>query len=236
MAGGCQASPCPGAQLNGTSNPKDGNVTFPAIQNGPIDVDIERRMAQVVGTEPRVHPLSSDQLSPEQIKMIEAIRGSIGSGMASEIPEFFRTTVKHPHLFRCQMEAGTMYFTGTIPPRQRELSILRIAWLCRAPYEWGEHVDIAKRYGVLPEEIERVTQGSTATGWSKQDAALLSAVEELLGDHAIADATWSTLSTIWSEQQLLEFPMLVGAYISTALQQNTLRMRLAQDNPGLSHR
>ncbi|WP_336971675.1 carboxymuconolactone decarboxylase family protein [Sphingobium aromaticiconvertens] len=168
--------------------------------------------------------------------MIESIRGSIGSGMASEIPEFFRTAVKHPALFRCQMEAGTLFFTGTIPPRQREMAVLRIAWLCRAPYEWGEHVDIAKRYGVSAEEIERVTQGSSAPGWSDQDVALLSAVEELLGDHAIADATWSVLSAIWSEEQLLEFPMLVGAYVTTALQQNTLRMRLAKDNPGLSHR
>lgn len=211
-------------------------MTSSVIQYGPIVVDVEKRMMQVVGTEPRVHPLSPDDLSLEQMKMIESIRASIGSGMDNDIPEFFLTAVKHPALFRCQMEAGTTYFRGAIPSRQRELAILRIGWLCRAPYEWGEHVDIAKRYGVLPEEIERILQGSSAPGWSEHDAAILAGVEELLGDHAMTDKTWSTLSASWSEEQLLEFPMLVGAYISTALQQNTLRMRLAPGNPGLSHR
>lgn len=208
----------------------------PKIQNGPIDVDIEQRMKQVVGTEPRVHPLSADNLSSEQLAMIDAINASINSVRDCDPPEFFRTVIKHPALFRCQVEAGTMYFRGTIPPRQRELAILRIGWLCQAPYEWGEHVEIAKRYGVVTEEIERVTQGSSAPGWSELEAAILSGVEELLGNHAMSDATWATLSASWSEEQLLEFPMLVGAYISTALQQNTLRMRLMPDNPGLTHR
>lgn len=202
--------------------------------NEPFDIDA--RTAQVVGQGPRIQPLTREQLSEEQIAIISDLRASIGVGTGDDIPEFFRIAVKHPALFRCQMQAGTMYFNGTISPRERELAILRIGWLCRAPYEWGEHVDIAKRYGVTSDEIERATQGSSAPAWSEHDAAILRGVEELLGDKAISDDTWNTLARTWTEQQLMEFPMLVGAYVSTAFQQNTLRMRLAPDNPGLSHR
>ena len=60
--------------------------------------------------------------------------------------------------------------------RERELAVLRVAWLCRAPYEWGEHVELAKLCGVSAEEIERVTQGSSAAGWSDHECALLLAV------------------------------------------------------------
>jgi hypothetical protein len=42
----------------------------------------------------------------------------------------------------------TQLFKGGIGPRERALTALRVCWLCRAPFEWGEHVDIAKHYGV----------------------------------------------------------------------------------------
>lgn len=50
------------------------------------------------------------------------------------------------------------------------------------------------------------------------------------------DATWAVLAESWSEKQLLEFPAVVGAYVAIAFQHNSVRMRLARDNPGLSAR
>jgi hypothetical protein len=61
-------------------------------------------------------------------------------------------------------------------------------------------------------------------------------VEELLSGYALSDETWGVLAASWSEQQLLEFPLLAGAYVGTAMQQNALRIRLAPDDFGLSHR
>lgn len=204
---------------------------------GPSEpFNVEARMAQVLGKPPRVGPLERKDLSDEQMVMIKRLRGSVSSRSYDDVPEFFLVAVKHPALFRHQVEAGTLFFTGTISPRERELAVLRIGWLCGAPYEWGEHVDIAKRYDVTAEEIERVTTGSAAPGWSEHEAAILRGVEELLDDKMVSDRTWDTLARSWSEQQLMEFPMLVGAYVTTAFQQNTLRMRLGPDNPGLTHR
>jgi 4-carboxymuconolactone decarboxylase len=197
--------------------------------------DVEARMAQIVGGPPRIGPLDREQLSEAQVELIGALRSSAGAAIG-DVPEYFLITVKHPALFRGQMEMAKVLFTGTIPARERELAVLRVGWLCQAPYEWGEHVDIAKRHGVTPDEVERVVQGSSAPGWGEHDAAILRGVEELLADYAISDETWHVLAQGWSEQQLLEFPMLVGAYVGTAMQQNALRMRLAGDNPGLSHR
>lgn len=207
-----------------------------ADSNGPYDV--EARMAQITGKPQRVDMLAFEDLSDQQLDMINRLRAGAGAGpaTAANIPEFFLVAVKHPALFKHQVEGGTLFYNGTIPKRDRELAILRIAWLRGAPYEWGEHVDIAKRNGVSAEEIERATEGSAAPGWSEHDAAILRGVEELLGDTTISDATWDTLAKSWSEQQMMEFPMLVGAYLSTAFQQNALRLRLAPDNPGLSHR
>ena len=79
-------------------------------------------------------------------------------------------------------------------------------------------------------------QGSSAPGWSEHDAAILRAVEELMADHMVSDATWATLAKKFSEPQLIEFVTMVGQYVTTGYVQNSLRMRLAADNPGLTYR
>src|SRR5262249_2898421 len=125
---------------------------------------------------------------------------------------------------------------GTLPARARELVILRIGWLCRAPYEWGEHVELAKRAGISTEEIERVTRGSASDGWNDPNRALLQAVEELFADAMISDATWAVLAHHFDEKQLIELPILVGQYQTVAYFQNSLRLRLQRGNRGLRAR
>lgn len=206
--------------------------------SAPVDMtsaEIDAREAEVVGKGPRVQPLTPEEFDEDAMALVVDIRKALGLD-TDAIPEVFGVMLRHPTLFRCQMETGIAFFKGAIPPRERELAVLRVGWWCRAPYEWGEHVDIGKRYGITDEEVERVTQGSAAPGWSDHDRAILQGVEELLGNQALSDATWDMLSRTWDEKQLLEFPMLVGEYFRLALQQNMLRVRLADDNPGLRHR
>lgn len=204
-------------------------------QTGSISFDIAARQAHVVGDGPRILAVDNDDVDDEAHAVVTRVRASAGAGPAAIMPDYMRTMIKHPEIFRCQMEMGAAIFQGRIPPRERELAVLRCGWLCRAPYEWGEHVDIGKRYGLSNEEVARVQQGSSAPGWSEHDAAILRGVEELIGDQAMSDATWDTLAESWDEAQLIEFPMMVGQYVATAFVQNSLRIRLAPDNPGLSH-
>lgn len=203
---------------------------------GSIEPDIAARQAHVVGDGPRIAPVPSDEVDPAALAAANAVRASAGAPPAVIMPEYMRVLVKHAELFRCQMEMGAAIFQGRIPARERELAVLRVGWLTQSPYEWGEHVDIAQRYGLAREEVARVTQGSSAPGWSEHDAAILRGVEELLADFALSDATWAVLAKTWDEPQLIEFPMMVGQYVATAFVQNTLRIRLAGDNPGLGHR
>jgi 4-carboxymuconolactone decarboxylase len=197
---------------------------------------IAAREAEITGKPQRIEPLAIEELNGDAKALVARIRASTGSAPDADVPEYFRTMVKHPEIFRCQLEMGTVIFKGTLPPRERELAVLRVGWLLRAPYEWGEHVAIGKRYGITAEEIERVIVGSAAPGWNEHDAAILSAVEQLLADQTISDATWATLAKTWSEPQLIEFPMMVGQYVATGLVQNALRMRLGPGNPGLTLR
>ena len=201
------------------------------------DFDIDAREAQVLGKPQRIEPLKQEDFDDEARALVITIRESLGISEHSVLPEAFGTMLKHPGLYRCQMEMGIQLLgKGVLSPRERELAIMRVGWLCRAPYEWTQHVDIAKRYGVTSEEVERVTRGSSAPGWTEHEAAILKGVEELLGDQMIADDTWSVLARSWTERQLLEFPTLVGQYVAIAYSQNALRMRLNPGKQGLRNR
>jgi alkylhydroperoxidase family enzyme len=201
------------------------------------DRNIDKRMEQVVGKGLRVTPVEVESLTDEARELAVRIRAAFGIPEDGAMPLSLRIMLLHPELFKAQMAMGVALAAGTIPPRERELAVLRNAWLCGAAYEWGEHVRIAKeRCGVTSEEIERCTQGAKAEGWSEHERAILKGVEELHADHALSDETWDVLARRWNEQQLMEFPVLVGAYIMTALQQNTLRTPLDPGNQGLADR
>jgi alkylhydroperoxidase family enzyme len=118
--------------------------------------------------------------------------------------------LRHPYLYRRHVELAFQLYSGKLSPRDRELVILRVGWLCKAPYEWGEHVKIGKRVGLTQEEIERATRGSTASAWGEHDRAIVRAAEELHQDAMISDETWKVLSRRLDEQQLIELLLLVG--------------------------
>lgn len=206
------------------------------IETGPITCDVVARQAQVVADGPRIAPLNQAEMDPEGLALCIAIREAVGVHEHSLIPEYMLIMIKHPEIFRCQMEMGRALFQGRMAPRERELAVLRVGWLTRSPYEWGQHVQIAKRYGLSDAEVERVTQGSAAPDWSGHEAAILRGVEELIGDHALSNETWSTLAETWDEAQLIEFPMMVGQYVATAFVQNSLRIGLENNNPGMAAR
>jgi alkylhydroperoxidase family enzyme len=152
-------------------------------------------------------------------------------------PEILLVMLRHPALFAAHTELGLQLLTGSaLSMRDREFAVLRIAWLCQAPYEWGEHVLIGKRFGLSTDDIARVIDGPAAHGLDEHESAILRAVDELHGDAMISDATWDTLARWLDERQLIELPVVVGHYQGMAFYQNSLRLRLHSGSAGLKAR
>lgn len=222
---------------------------------------IAAREAEVRGDGPRLEPLAVADLNPDLRALVEGmvqlnaalqsrdpldhiLDGPGASRPESDfvaalnaLPEITRTMLRHPDLFARQTEIGIQLLArGALPPRERELAIMRVGWLCGAPYEWGEHAIIAKTVGVTSADIERVIQGPDAPGWSERERAVLRAVEELFDDSMISDETWAVLAAHFNDKQLIELPILIGQYQTVAYYQNALRLRLHDGNPGLKAR
>lgn len=183
---------------------------------------------------PRILPLTDADLT-EDARQLLAVQ--LEGHSASGAQDFFRTLVRHPGLYRRFAPfAGKLLVAGKLPARDRELAILRCAWLCRAGFEWGEHVRIARSAGITSAEIERIRQGSADRGWPADEAALLRAVEELHATARLTDATWAELARNYDERQLIELPFLIGAYQMIAYVQNALRVALPEGSAGLESR
>jgi 4-carboxymuconolactone decarboxylase len=198
---------------------------------------IRAREALLLGAAPRIPPLAPEELSAEARAIVLTMRRALSLPAEGEIAEYHLTMLRHPELYRRHSELAIQLFRGTLTPRQRELAILRTAWLNTSPYEWGEHVAIGRNLaGLDSEETERVTIGSAASGWNAEDRAILRAVEELHAQAFISDEAWHELARVLSEEQLLELPILVGQYQGLAYFLNSMRARLKPSNPGLSAR
>ena len=171
--------------------------------------------------EPRIAPLPQPEWSEEQRELLMLVtRGKPALNV-------FTTLVRHPKLFKRWVPfGGHLLYASSLATRDRELLILRTAWLAQAEYEWGQHVEIAKRAGLAAEEIERVAAGPDATGWSAEEAALLTAVDELYGDACLSEQTWHALRQRYSETQMMDLVFTVGAYAMLAMALNSFGVRL----------
>lgn len=128
------------------------------------------------------------------------------------VPAVFVLLARHRRLFWAWLLfAAQMMPFGRLPAGERELLILRTAWLSRCRYEWGQHVQLAGRVGVADADIVRVTAGASAFG-SARLRAMLEACDELLRDATLAAPTLASLQTHLEPRDVTELVLLVGHY------------------------
>ena len=172
---------------------------------------------------PRISPLPESEWTDEIRAELAPAAKNFGAGP----PNVMKTLARHPKLLkRWNVFANHVLFKSTLPPRDREIAILRIGWLCRAGYEWGQHVIIARKCGVTDEEIERIRRGPDAPGWGAGDAAMLRAVDELHEDAFVTDATWKALGERYDDLQRMDLVFAVGQYALVSMALNTFGVQL----------
>ena len=170
---------------------------------------------------PRLKPIPQADWSDEVQKILQP---NVAQGSVFNI---FKTLAHHPDLLRRWLVFGNhVLFKSTLPPRERELVILRIGWLCEAEYEWAQHVKIGKDAGLTDVEIERIKAGPNARGWNEPDTLLLRATDELRRDAFISDATWKGLIAHFDTKQLMDVVFAVGQYNLVSMALNTLGVQL----------
>jgi len=176
---------------------------------------------------PRLAPLDPSEWSEEQKQLLD------GGKMGGRVLNIFRTLVRHPKLMKRWLVFGNHILNkSTLPPREREILILRIGWLCGCEYEWSQHVVIGRECGLSDGDIRRIKIGPAAEGLAPLDRLLLQAADELHADAAVHTETWHALADHLNEQQLIDLVFTVGQYNLVSMALNTLGVPLDEGIPG----
>jgi AhpD family alkylhydroperoxidase len=129
------------------------------------------------------------------------------------------TLVRHPDLTAAFLTFNVhLLVHSTLPPRLRELAVLRVARRRGCAYEWAHHAVMAAEAGLTAAEIEAAATGAAE---GRLEAAVLRAVDELDGDSVVSDPTWAALAEHLTERQLMDLVFTVGTYCLLAMAFNT---------------
>ena len=176
-------------------------------------------------SKPRLQPIASP--APEVAEILAKAPSRDGRPL-----NIFGTLAHHPLLLRRYLALGGVFLAhNLLPPREREIVILRVAWRTGCVYEFGQHTRLGRQAGLSEEEVGRAAR-PTQNGWAEPDALLVRMVDEMQEADLVSDATWSGLATHWSEPQLLELLALAGFYRMTAGLLNSAGVEAEPGVPG----
>ncbi|MFX0069624.1 MAG: carboxymuconolactone decarboxylase family protein [Candidatus Hermodarchaeota archaeon] len=186
-------------------------------------------------SEPRISPLEKKEarkITNEMLKNSEwdrLVKLLIEEPVyrATHALNIFSTMMKNKDLtMRFLMFNNHIMQHSSLPERERELLILRNAWLSNSEYEWGQHILIGAKVGLSNDEINRIIEGPDAEEWNSFDSTLLQAVDELHNDSFISNATWKILAEKYNTNQLMDLVFTVGCYHTMALAMNSFGVQL----------
>jgi alkylhydroperoxidase family enzyme len=146
-----------------------------------------------------------------------------GDPDAPPMPGILGLLGHHPRLAANWLAlSGGLLEDPVLDPRDRELLILRVGWRTQCRYEWAQHVRMARTAGLIEDEITAIAGDPDSHRWDHRDRDLLTAVDQMIDDRRIHEATWDRLAGQFDEPQLLEMLFVVGTYLCLAIVINSV--------------
>ena len=135
----------------------------------------------------------------------------------------FRTLLNVPELIDHTMSFhGYILRDSALPPRIRELLVLRTAWLHGSDVIWRERVPFARNAGLTDVELRRIALGPAAAGWDPFEANLLRMADQLFRNSFVNDAIFNAIAARYDACHLMDAGMTVADVTAMSLLYNNL--------------
>ncbi|WP_369026313.1 carboxymuconolactone decarboxylase family protein [Qipengyuania sp. RANM35] len=176
---------------------------------------------------PRIEPLDMERLDEEQREVLAPFADPSNKVGGGRVLNIFRTLARAPKALTGFLAWGNYILSrrNSLPPREREIVILRTGWLCRSGYEFAQNRRIGIDCGLTPEEIERIKAGPDAPGWTPLESAMLRAADELVADNFVSDQTWKALEEL-GDKGSMDLVFTVGQYTQVSMLLNSFGVQL----------
>lgn len=135
----------------------------------------------------------------------------------AEANPVLRTFAHHPALANAFSPLNVhLLSNNTLPVKQRQIAIMRVAWITEATYMWSSHLNTSKLCGLTDEFYGPVQRGADDPYFTDFEATIIRAAEDLVREQKVSDANWKALMAEWDEKQMLDFLFTVGCYTMVA--------------------
>jgi 4-carboxymuconolactone decarboxylase len=177
---------------------------------------------------PRVQPLAESQWTDVHRELVQKF------AKYGPPDNAFKTFLNVP-----EMADGVMPYTiylseeSSLTPRQRELLILRAAWVAGNQVLWARHAPRARGAGMTTAEIHRIAEGGDAKGWDAFEATLLRMTDQLYRNMSVTDGTWQALSGTFDMFHLMDAVETANHFVVLSMLYNTFGV---QPEAGLKDR
>jgi 4-carboxymuconolactone decarboxylase len=137
----------------------------------------------------------------------------------------FRPLLHRPPLLRAVAKVGeTLRYDGTLDAALREWVICIVARELGNVFEWQMHRPLAVKAGVPERALAALEAGTSLSPDIRNDLGVARlAIEEMLRQHRVTDATYDSAKAIWEPPALVELITLVGYFAMVSWLMNVAR-------------
>ena len=156
----------------------------------------------------RVRLVEKAQASPKVTEVYQKIEDN-----GAKVINLFKAVANSPNLLLNVIRLGNSILMRTeLPPRLRELAILRVARLSGSEYEWQQHVAIAWEVGIKQEQLDAISDWRNSSHFNDEECAVLQYVDEVARNVKVSDETYHAVKKFFNDQKVVELTMTVGYY------------------------
>ncbi len=101
---------------------------------------------------------------------------------------------------------------STLSGAMREMVIIRVAQINRAPYEAEQHIPIARQEGVSADKLEVLDKWVDSSLFDETERAVLAYTDAMTRNVQVDDVTFEQVKKACEAQQLIELTATVAAY------------------------
>ncbi|HUB11610.1 MAG TPA: carboxymuconolactone decarboxylase family protein [Acetobacteraceae bacterium] len=176
--------------------------------------------------EGRLPPIPSDQLTPEQKKVLEAIQaGPRGAGLRGP----FAALVRSPELCDLVQRVGAYVRFGTsLPQKLNELAICMAGRKWTAQYEFFAHRRLGIQAGLKPEILDAVAAATRPAGMEADETSVFDFVTELLATGQVSDVAYDAIKSRFGERGVMDLVGAVGYYSLVSMVLNVAQVPLPE--------
>jgi alkylhydroperoxidase family enzyme len=135
---------------------------------------------------PRMAPVRPEDFTDETRAFLAKWTGGIFNN-ADKNPVLL-TFAHHPRLAELFSQLNIhLLTTSTLPVKQRQIAIMRLAWICEATYMWSSHLNTSVACGLDPEMFTPIKVGAADPYFTEFERTVIRATEELTAAHKVSD-------------------------------------------------